>query len=129
METSQFDERYIAGLRNRDPEVESHFAAYFRTPVWLKARRQLRTPEEAEDTVQETLLRSLRYFNSGKSLEFPERLPAFRSICLPQRDPGALARQGPRPASPENTRELVDHRANPELQVVTEQRKQLCGRC
>lgn len=125
METSQFDERYIAGLRNRDPEVESHFAAYFRMPVWLKARRQLRTPEEAEDAVQETLLRALRYFNAGKSLEFPERLPAFvLSVChnvILER----LRAKGRDRQAPENTRELVDHRANPELQVVTEQRKQL----
>lgn len=72
-----FDERYIDGLRDRNSDIEAHFVAYFKTPVWNVARRRLRSLDMTEDAVQETLLRVLRYFRSGKRMEFPERLPAF----------------------------------------------------
>ena len=49
METSGFDERYITGLRDSDPEAEAHFVAHFRKPIWLKAQRQLRAPDLVED--------------------------------------------------------------------------------
>src|SRR5262249_4260833 len=50
--------------------------------IWLKARRQLRAPDLVEDACQETLLRVLRYFRSGKGLDNRERLPAFvHSVC------------------------------------------------
>jgi RNA polymerase sigma factor (sigma-70 family) len=82
LETSAFDERYITGLRDRDPDVEAHFVAQFRTPIWAKARRQLSTPDLAEDACQETLLRVLQHFRSGKRLENPASLPAFvHSVC------------------------------------------------
>jgi RNA polymerase sigma factor (sigma-70 family) len=82
LETSCFDERYITGLRDRDPEAEAHFLAHFRKPIWLKARRQLSAPDLIEDACQETVLRVLEYFRSGKRLENPERLPAFvHTVC------------------------------------------------
>jgi RNA polymerase sigma factor (sigma-70 family) len=82
LETSSFDERYIAGLRDRDPETEAHFIAHFRRPIWLKAQRQLRVPDLVEDACQETNLRVFQYFRAGKRLENPERLPAFvYTIC------------------------------------------------
>jgi RNA polymerase sigma-70 factor (ECF subfamily) len=82
LETSCFDERYIAGLRDRDPEAEAHFVAHFRKPIWLKAQRQLRAPDLVEDACQETILRVFHYFRSGKRLENPQRLPAFvHTVC------------------------------------------------
>jgi DNA-directed RNA polymerase specialized sigma24 family protein len=82
LETPRFDERYIAGLRDRDPEAEAHFVAHFRKPIWLKAQRQLRAPDMVEDACQETILRVFHYFRSGKGLENPERLPAFvHTVC------------------------------------------------
>src|SRR5215470_6769724 len=77
-----FDDRYIEGLRGWNAEAEAQFVAYFRVPIWLKARRQLRSPDLVEDACQETLLRVLRYFRSGKGLDNPDRLPAFvHSVC------------------------------------------------
>jgi len=65
-----------------DPAIESHFIAYFKLPVWNMARQRLRSRDWAEDALQETLMRVLRYFRSGKGLDTPERLPAFvLSFC------------------------------------------------
>jgi RNA polymerase sigma-70 factor, ECF subfamily len=125
VETFQFDQRYIAGIRNRDSEIESHFVAYFKMPVWLKARRQLRAPDMAEDAVQETLLRVLRYFRSGKSLELPARLPAFiQSICHNVTLEMLRAKSRYRQV-PENKRDPVDPRGNLELQIRTDERKRM----
>ena len=125
VETLYFDERYAAGLRNQDPEVESHFVAYFKTPIWLKARRQLRAPDMIEDAVQETLLRVLRYFRSGKTLESPERLAAFvHSVC--HNVTLEMIRSKTRYVQvSENAPEPADHRDDAELQLVTEERKRL----
>jgi len=49
--------------------------------IWLKVRRQLTAPDLVEDACQETLLRVLRYFRSGKGLDNRERLPAFVWAC------------------------------------------------
>ena len=125
VETLYFDERYVAGLRNQDPEVESHFVAYFKTPIWLKARRQLRAPDMIEDAVQETLLRVLRYFRSGKTLESPERLAAFvHSVC--HNVTLEMIRSKTRYVqAPENVPDPADTRDDAELQLVTEERKRL----
>ncbi|HVN04959.1 MAG TPA: sigma-70 family RNA polymerase sigma factor [Bryobacteraceae bacterium] len=125
METYPFNERYIGGLRDRDPEIESHFVAYFKMPLWLKARRQLRATDRAEDAVQETLLRAFRYFQSGKGLEFPERLPAFvQSICHNVTLEMIRANDRYRQA-PENSPDPEDPRIDLHLQIVTEERQRL----
>ena len=125
METSVFDERYLSGIRDRDPEVESHFVAYFRMPIWLKARRQLHSLDLAEDAAQETVLRVLRYFRSGKNLDYPERLPAFvQSIChnvtLEMIRTKTRFRQ-----APETAPDPEDPSSNAEVQAVSEERKAL----
>src|SRR5580704_17240852 len=82
LESARFDDRYIDGLRSWDSEVKAHFLAYFQTPIWLTARRQLRSRDLVEDAFQETILRVLKYFRSGKTLDNTERLPAFvHSVC------------------------------------------------
>jgi RNA polymerase sigma-70 factor (ECF subfamily) len=125
LEPIQFDEQYITGICNRDPEVESHFVAHFKMPVWLQARRQLREPDKAEDAAQETVLRVLRYFRSGKRLEFPERLPAFvhstcRNVTLEMQRENRRYRQ-----VPENCPDPVDTCGNLELQIVTDERRRM----
>lgn len=125
MEPFPFDERYITGIRNRDPAIESHFVAHFKMPVWLQARRQLRALDMAEDAAQETVLRVLRYFRTGKTLEFPERLPAFvHSICHNVTLEMLRAKSRYQQA-PENSPDPVDTRGNLELQIVTGERKKM----
>lgn len=125
LETHSFDDRYIAALRDRDPETEAHFIAHFKTPLWLKARRHLRAPDLAEDACQETLLRVLRHFRSGKGLNKPESLPAFvHSVChkvaLETIRSGSRYRQ-----MAESAQDPVDTRVDLHLNVVTDERREL----
>ena len=125
METSRFDERYIAGLRDCDPEAEAHFVAHFRKPIWLKAQRQLRAPDLVEDACQETILRVFHYFRSGKRLENPERLPAFvHTIC--HNVTLEMIRAKTRYSQmPETGYDPPDSASGPYGQRVTQERKEL----
>jgi RNA polymerase sigma factor (sigma-70 family) len=118
-----FDDRYIEGLRGWNAEAEAQFVAYFRVPIWLKARRQLRAPDLVEDACQETLLRVLRYFRSGKGLDNPERLPAFvHSVC--HNVTLEMIRTRTRYAQiPENGYDCADMRDDAFQDVVTDERK------
>jgi RNA polymerase sigma-70 factor (ECF subfamily) len=127
LESACFDDRYIDGLRNWDSDVEAHFLAYFRTPIWLTARRQLRCRDLVEDAFQETLLRVLRYFRSGKTLDNPERLPAFvHSVC--HNVTLEMIRSRTRYAQmPDNGYDGCDRQCDPHEELVTEERKKLVG--
>lgn len=77
-----FNAGYIAGLGDGDPAVEAHFVAYFRRPILAIIRRQLRSPELAEDVYQQTVSRVLQYFRDGRPLNDPASLPSFvRALC------------------------------------------------
>lgn len=77
----QFDEAYIAGLRDRDPVVEEHFTAYFGHLLLIKLRHRLRSRHAIEDVRQETFLRVLRILRSS-GIRHPERLGALvSSVC------------------------------------------------
>jgi RNA polymerase sigma factor (sigma-70 family) len=125
LETSCFDERYIAALRDRDPEAEAHFVAHFRKPIWLKAQRQLRAPDLVEDACQETMLRVLQYFRSGRRLENPERLPAFvHTVC--HNITLEMIRSKTRYSQmPEAGYDLPDSGSGPYAELVTRERKEL----
>ena len=123
--SSCFDTSYVARLRNREAETEAHFVAYFRTPIWLKARRRLHAPDLVADACQETLLRVLKYLRSGKLLDYPERLPAFvNSVCHNVtlemiRSQSRYGQMSPGEQEPANAWE------DPELHLITKERKQL----
>jgi RNA polymerase sigma factor (sigma-70 family) len=118
-----FDERYITGLQNRDPETEAHFVAYFRRPIQAKAGKHLWQSDSAEDACQETMLRVLQYFRSGKRLEDPARLPAFvLSVC--HNVIQEMNRKG-RDQQFSETWDLPDPQPGPFIVVVTAERKQL----
>ena len=124
METLPFDERYLNGIRDRDPDFESHFVAYFKMPIWIKARRQLRSPDLVEDAVQETVLRVLRYFRSGKTLQHPERLPAFvHSVC--HNVTLEMIRAKSRSPQMAEAADPMDHRADLELHIISQERKRI----
>jgi RNA polymerase sigma-70 factor (ECF subfamily) len=82
LEFQQFDEAYLARLRQGDPEVEAHFTAYFGQLVLIKLRQRLRSREAIEDVRQETFLRVFQTLRSPSGVRHPERLGAFvNSVC------------------------------------------------
>jgi RNA polymerase sigma-70 factor, ECF subfamily len=72
-----FDEDYLSALRNSDPVAEDRLISHFSRPVRMKLRGCLRSPELAQDAQQETFMRVLVYFRSGKTLDHPASLPRF----------------------------------------------------
>jgi RNA polymerase sigma-70 factor, ECF subfamily len=77
-----FDENYLQALARRDPEAEGFLVAHFSRPIQMKLRVRLRSNDLVQDAQQETFLRILRYFNSGKTLDNPAALPGFvYTVC------------------------------------------------
>src|SRR5215471_3372616 len=77
MEGGVFDESYLRALREHDKEAEDYLISRFFLPVKLKLRSRLRSPELIQDACQETFLRVLTYFRSGKTLNNPASLAGF----------------------------------------------------
>ena len=77
-----FSADYLQRLADGDRSVEEHFTAYFGELIFLKLRSQLHSTELIEDIRQETLLRVIRTFRSGRAIEHPERFGAFvNAVC------------------------------------------------
>jgi RNA polymerase sigma-70 factor (ECF subfamily) len=123
-----FDESYLAGLRDRNPDVENHLITCFSSPVRAKLRARLRSPELVEDAFQETFLRILSYFRSGKTLQNPGSLPGFvHGMC--QNVAMELLRGYIRHEQiPEHHQGRRDDTADPQLQLVNEERKAMVRR-
>lgn len=82
MKRHGFDAAYLQRLRDRDPETERHFVAYFAELVLIKVRARRHPHAFAEDVRQETLFRALRVLRSAEPLRDPGCLGAFvNSIC------------------------------------------------
>jgi len=126
--TGLFDESYISALRGQDPSAENHLISHFSRPVQIKLRARLRSPELIQDAFQETFLRVLSYFRSGKTLESPSSLPGFvHAIChnVALEFLRAHTRQD---QYPERLREPVAAGLDPERQMVTEERRDMVRR-
>lgn len=77
-----FDQDYLIALKDRNADAENFLVTHFTRPVRLKLRARLRSPELIQDAWQETFLRVLTYFRSGKTLDNPASLPGFvHSVC------------------------------------------------
>jgi len=124
----QFDHAYLAALRDRNPAVESHLVAALARPLWVKLHSRLRSPQLIEDARQETLLRVFTYFRSGKTLDNPASLPGFvlgvcSNVCY------EFLRSDTRyDQMPVTELDPPDLGANPEQNVVTEERKRLVAK-
>lgn len=125
MAYSSFDEAYVTGLRERNPEIESHFIAHFSKVIWLILRNRLRSPQLAEDARQETLLRVLQYFRSGKRLEHPERLPGFVHTTCKNVALEMIRADSRHPKMAETAQEPVDQRIDLNVEIVNEERKRV----
>ncbi len=128
MDSTCFNAVYIASLQDGDPATQEHFASYFRRPIQLKAWRYLGKPDVVDDVYQETVLRVLRYFRSGKGLDDPQRLPAFvHSVC--HNVAMEVIRTRRRHLQIEGAVEdPVDWKADPQREIVAEERKRIIRR-
>lgn len=123
-----FDENYLRALRDRDQDAEDYLISRFFQPVKLKLRAQLRSPELVQDACQETFLRVLAYFQSGKTLNNPASLAGFIYTVAHNVGLEMLRAHTRQDQIPENAPEVSDQGLSPELQLVTEERRQLVGR-
>jgi RNA polymerase sigma-70 factor (ECF subfamily) len=123
-----FDQAYLIALRDRDQTAEANLVSFFARPLWVKLHTRLRSPHLIEDARQETFLRVLTYFRSGKTLTNPASLPGFvlavcNNVCF------ELLRSHTRHQQmPEEVVEPRDAASDPEQSMVTEQRKQIVTR-
>lgn len=86
-------------------------------------RARLRSPELVQDASQETFLRVLSYFRSGKTLDNPASLPGFvHTVChnIALEFLRAHTRQD---QIPENAPEPADRTVSSEDQLISDERK------
>jgi len=128
MAGQQFDHDYLQALANSDQAVESHLISHFSRPVQLKLQARLRSPELVQDARQETFLRVLTYFRSGKTLDNPASLPGFvHTVC--HNVALELLRGATRHDQlAENAPEPADAAPSPERQMMTAERQEIVRR-
>jgi RNA polymerase sigma-70 factor, ECF subfamily len=91
----------------------------------LKLWVRLRSPDVAEDAYQETFLRVLTYFRSGKILESPASLPGFVHTVCHNIALEFLRAHTRHDQMNSDFSEPADSRTNPESRMVSEDRKKL----
>lgn len=123
-----FDEKYLAALKARDPEVEKHLIAQFSTAVRVKLRARLRSPELIEDAYQETFLRVFAHFQAGKTLNSPASLPGFIHGMCHNVSLELLRGYTRHDQMPDYWQGPTDGSEGPQDQLVTEERKEMVRR-
>jgi RNA polymerase sigma-70 factor (ECF subfamily) len=120
-----FDENYVQALADCNEDAENYLIACFSRPVHLALWARLRSPELIQDAYQETFLRVLAYFRSGKTLDNPASLPGFvhtvcRNIAL------ELLRGHMRhDQMPEHVAAPTDLAPNPECEMIAHERNRV----
>jgi len=102
--------------------------SHFSRPVQIKLRSRLRSPELVQDASQETFLRVLSYFRSGKTLENPGSLPGFVYVTCHNVAMEFLRAHTRHDQIPERLPEPTASGLDPEGQVVSEERKAMVRR-
>lgn len=118
-----FDESDLAALGERDPGAQERLVQAFSRPVLVKLRAFLRSPELVQDAYQETFLRVLAYFGSGKTLHNPAGLSSFIQTTCHHVALELLRGHTRQCQLPEDFSEPVSDEPDPEGQLVTEERK------
>ena len=82
MELFPFDKSYVDRLRDGDPSIEQHFAAYFGQLLGIMLRARYLSPERVDDVRQETFRRVIAALRRDGGIREPERFgPFVNSIC------------------------------------------------
>ena len=123
-----FDANYLQALASAQEYAQVQLVTTFSKRVKLALRSRLRSHQAVEDAYQETLLRVLAYFRSGKTLRTPGSLPAFiESICTHVAlETGRASRRHDQ--FPANLPDPVDTSSNPERRLLSEERRRLIRR-
>jgi RNA polymerase sigma-70 factor (ECF subfamily) len=123
-----FDETYLDALKERNADAQSRLVSSFSRPVLNKLRARLRSPELIQDAFQETFLRVLTYFGSGRTLDKPGSLAGFVHATCQNVALELLRGHTRHDQFPENFPEPVATGLDPERQLVTEERKAMVRR-
>lgn len=118
-----FDETYLDALKERDAGAQNLLVSTFTRPVLNKLRARLRSPELVQDAFQETFLRVLTYFGSGKTLDKPGSLAGFVHATCQNVALELLRAHTRHDQFPENFSEPKAAGLDPERQMVSEERK------
>jgi RNA polymerase sigma-70 factor (ECF subfamily) len=123
-----FDETYLQALKEGDPQVANHLLYLFDGKVRMRLRMRLHSPETVEDATQETLLRILTYFRTGKTLRAPCTLPSFvNAVCM--NVSLEMLRAGSHQRNlPDTIPDPVDFRDDPECSALARERRQIVRR-
>lgn len=125
LEYAVFDADYVARLKRGDPETGQHFTAYFTNVIWLKLRNRVRAAHLIDEIRQETFVRVLRYVQSGRPIEHPERFGAFVLSVCNNVMLEVLRCESHHVQTPANTPEPRDERVEVDKEIVTDERKRL----
>jgi RNA polymerase sigma-70 factor, ECF subfamily len=120
-----FDENYLHALARRDADAENFLVTHFSRPVQSKLRVHLRSPDLIQDARQETLLRVLRYFHQGKTLDNPSSLPGFVNSVCKNVALEFLRSHTRHPQMPENGPDTRDPGCGPEAHAMTEEQRRI----
>jgi len=123
-----FDETYLGALQERNADAQNQLVSSFSRAVLNKLRARLRSPELIQDAFQETFLRVLTYFGSGKTLDRPGSLPGFVHATCQNVALELLRGHTRHDQFPENFPEPVAAGLDPERQLVSEERKAMVRR-
>jgi RNA polymerase sigma-70 factor, ECF subfamily len=118
----------LAALRCRDPEAEEYLVASFRTQVRASLRKRFRFAEIVEDATQETFLRVLLYFRSGKTLRTPSSLPSFVKAVSMYVSLEMLRERGQGAATAGELPERIDNLRDPESVAVFGEQREIVRR-
>ena len=125
MSLQPFDEAYVQRLRDRHRETEDHFFDYFRPLLTAKLRRRVRSAQLIEDAIQETFLRTLRTLKEPGALDHPEKLGAYVNAVCQNVLLEFFRNEMKMVQTSDQTPDPVDHRQDPEREVVTEEMQKL----
>ena len=121
----RFDERFLQSLAAGNEDAVNYLIGHFSRPVRLSLRARLRSPELIKDAYQETFLRVLAYFRSGKMLDDPGNLPAFVHIMCRNVALELLRRDTRHDQLSGNAPEPLDNALNLEGQILIEERREI----
>ena len=124
LDYTAFDADYLVRLKNGDPETEQHFISYFSNAIWLKLRNRIRARHLIDEIRQETFARVLKYLQSGKPIQYPERFGGFVQAICTNVMLEVLRSESPYRQTDERREDPPDERVKFSSDVVTEERKQ-----